>query len=89
MTRSHVANPIRCAKTLFEYGRDNIHGITFFYASKEDVNAEKEKLSDRFQSCKTVQGTRSHHQFAPVGNLLEVKRFSTCDKSTIRDLFHK
>ena len=60
---------------LFDWAKRNIKGITFFYLSSEEVQACRKKLPSRFESTKTVAGTRSHHRFVPVDNLRTVNMY--------------
>lgn len=64
---------------MFEWADQNIHGIKFIFVSNDDVqsNADKYKLVKRFSSSKTISGTRSHHNFIPVGEgKIEMRRLS-------------
>jgi hypothetical protein len=60
---------------LFDWAKKNIKGITFFYFSAAEVQACSKELQSRFESTKTVAGTRSHHRFEPVDNLGTVNMY--------------
>ena len=50
---------------MFEYCKSDIKGINFIKVSKEDIAPVRQMLSTRFESEKTIPGTRSFHHFSP------------------------
>ena len=71
-----VARAIESAKTvgqpnivngkMFEYCKSDIKGIKFIKVLKEDIAPVRQMLSTRFESVKTISGTRSFHHFSPL-----------------------
>ena len=55
---------ILTAKDAFLYCRENITGITFFYAHAHEVQTMRNDLKSRFEKGRTVPGTRSLHWFS-------------------------
>ena len=51
---------------MFEYCKSDIKGINFIKVSKEDIEPVRQMLSTRFESGKTIPGTRSFHHFSPL-----------------------
>ena len=51
---------------MFEYCESDIKGINFIKVSKEDIAPVRQMLSTRFESGKTIPGTRSFHHFSPL-----------------------
>ena len=55
----------------------NIHGIKFFFVSKEKIAEASRQLAARFKVAKTIQGMRSNHCFLPVSETeLKISRVS-------------
>ena len=64
----------------------SIKGKSFFFLTQDQIeeNAIKFKLEERFESCKTIAGTRSHHSFIPcTGNTLQMRRLSLDNSFTV------
>ena len=59
--------PILDAKAMYEFCKSDTHGINFMYTSKEEMDSVRENLSERFDDVFAVPGTRSFHQFTPLG----------------------
>ena len=57
-------NQILTTKDAFLYCRENITGITFFYAHAHEVQTVRNDLKSRFEKGSTVPGTRSFHWFS-------------------------
>ena len=57
-------NQILTAKDAFLYCRENITGITFFYAHAHEAQTVRNDLKSRFEKGSTVPGTRSFHWFS-------------------------
>jgi hypothetical protein len=75
-----VTDQILTAKQMFDWAYQHITGITFFYVSDDDVNANTQRfqLEERYASSKTISGTRSHHSFVPISmHKMEMRRLST------------
>jgi hypothetical protein len=51
---------------MFEYCEGSIKGVNFIKVRKEDMAPVRQMLVTRFESGKTVPGTRSYHHFSPV-----------------------
>ena len=56
-------NQILSMEKMFEYCKSDIKGINFIKVSKEDIAPVSQMLSTRFESGKTIPGTRSFHHF--------------------------
>lgn len=52
----------------FAWAVKNIHGISFFFVSSEDIKQHELRyaLEERYSTSKTIPGTRSHHAFVPT-----------------------
>ena len=50
---------------MFKFCQKDIDGIEFFYISKEDVSKVRLMLQERFDTTRTLPGTRRFHQFKP------------------------
>ena len=51
---------------LFEWASNNIQGIVFQYCSCTEYEEVKDQLEARFQTSRTIPGTRKLHSFIPV-----------------------
>ena len=81
-TRDQILTP----EQLFAWAEKNVHGISFFFVSSEDVrkNEIKFALEERYSAIKTVPGTRSHHCFVPTSTReLQMKRVSADEIDTL------
>ena len=58
-------NQILSMEKMFECCKSDIKGINFIKVSKEDIAPVRQMLSTRFESGKTIPGTRSFHHFSP------------------------
>ena len=70
---------ILTAMAMFEWSSKNIPGIKFFFVSNKDVdkNAQRFDLHERWESKRTIPGTRSSHCCIPTSETsLEMKRIS-------------
>lgn len=62
---------------LFDWAVENIKGITFFYATKEEYEKEAEWLNERLEKTKTIVGTHQFHCYIPTSeDTLNVKFYS-------------
>ena len=64
---------------MYDWSSQHIPGIQFLYISADDIenHETKFKLADRYDTVKTIPGTRSHHAFIPgCDNILTMKRIS-------------
>ena len=60
-------NQILSMEKMFEYCKSDIKGINFIKKiSKENIAPVRQMLSTRFESGKTIPGTRSVHHFSPL-----------------------
>ena len=70
-------NHILSAKDFFDFCTSNIAGITYFFTTKDEVEATASFLEHRFSKAMTIPGTQKHHFFAPIGNgYLEISEIS-------------
>ena len=54
--------------------KKNIKNIKLFYVAKEQIEAKKLWLEERFQQCSTIKQTMLFHAFIPIdSNTLLVK----------------
>ena len=61
-------NYILSAKQMFQYCRDKIEHITFFYIPKREMEqVERPLLELRYERGETVPGTQSYHLFYALG----------------------
>ena len=62
---------------LFEWASNNIQGTVFKYCRCAEYDEVKEQLEIRFQTCRTILGTRKLHSFVPVSyDTVQVRAFS-------------
>ena len=70
-------NHILTAKDFFDFCTSNITGVTYFFTTKDEVEATASFLEPRFSKAMTIPGTQKHHYFAPIGNgYLEISELS-------------
>lgn len=68
---------ILSAEVMFNFCKDKINGITFFYSSKEEIEETRSKNKKRYEQVSTIPGTRSLHQFIAIDkNTVGIKRCS-------------
>ena len=71
---NHILTPLQ----LYNWSRQHIYNVHFIYISSEDVASHKASTEERMSDIKTVNGSRSHHQFVPANeNALKMYRLST------------
>ena len=63
-TTSHILTPHQ----MFEWERDHVPGIHFFYVTSEDILQITPAQEERFKMAKKIPGTRNHHCFVPQEN---------------------
>lgn len=63
-TGNHILSP----QTMYKYCNENIEGINFIYISSEDLTLVRTTLKERLDTANTIPGTRSYHQFVPLGH---------------------
>lgn len=63
-----TSNQILNIDSMFTFCEGNILGIKFFKILDEDVKVHEKNLADRFESAKTISGTRQFHRFVPVSH---------------------
>ena len=64
---------------MFNYAKENIANIHFFYISDEEIciNIANYNLEKRYENCNKFYGIRSMHQFLPTSlSSFIMKRFS-------------
>ena len=78
--RRSSMNPIQTPYDFFEFVKKKFQKIQVEFISEEKIQSnEKELLSERFKSAKTIKGTRGYHSFETIsGNQTElnVRQFS-------------
>lgn len=63
-----MGNHILSPQTMYKYCNENIEGINFIYISSEDLTLVRTALKERLDTANTIPGTRSYHQFVPLGH---------------------
>lgn len=53
---------------MYDYCTENIEGIHFIYISSEELTLCRDTLKKRLDAATTIPGTRSFHQFDPLGH---------------------
>ena len=78
--RRSSMNPIQTPYDFFEFVKKKFQKVQVEFISEEKIQSnEKELLSERFKSAKTIKGTRGYHSFETIsGNQTElnVRQFS-------------
>ena len=72
-----VTNQILTPQQMFAWA---FAGIKYLYISEKAIakNFQDFALEERHARCKTIPGTRSHHNFTPISEtVLEMKRLSS------------
>ena len=78
------SDQIMTPRQLFEWCSQNIQKIQFNYVTVEDYKVEKTLLSERFNQCQSIPGTRSFHAYIPLSTsttMLKVQTFSGSERS--------
>ena len=65
----NLQNQILTLKAMFDFCVNNIEGINFIYISTDELSETRIFLNDRFVNASTISGTRSFHQFDPLGDI--------------------
>ena len=59
-------NPIQTPYEFFEFVKEKFQKVQVEFISEEKIETnEKELLSERFKSAKTIKGTRGYHSLKP------------------------
>lgn len=61
-----ISNQILTPFQLFEWGKENIPSITFFYVTQQEHIEEEKILTKRFNEAIAVTGTQKYHAFIPL-----------------------
>lgn len=61
-----VDNQILTPHQLYSWCCDNIINIKFFFVTNNEVASKKAYLQERFDTAKTITGTRDNHSFIPL-----------------------
>nr|XP_047129779.1 uncharacterized protein LOC124809818 [Hydra vulgaris] len=61
---NHILSPL----AMYKYCNENIKGINIIYISSEDLTLGRTALKERLDTANTIIGTRSYHQFVPLGH---------------------
>ena len=70
-------NQIVSPEDFFNFCNDEIKMVTSIYIPKEEIEATREKMRERYEKAKTVPGTRSFHHFVPLSHSkIATKRLS-------------
>ena len=64
--QSPLEGQILSVRQLFDWRMCNIQHITFFFVPAADVDSQRALLDDRFESARTIPGTRDNHSFVPL-----------------------
>ena len=73
---------IMTPRQLFDRVTTAIPTVHFEYCTTEDYEREQHHLEERFQTSRTIQGTRKLHSFVPILNdMLKVKPYSASSSS--------
>jgi len=68
---------ITTPRELYDWGKSNVSNVEMIYVDKEQVDNAAKKLRLRFQSAKTIIGTRENHCFLPNSQgALHIQRIS-------------
>lgn len=79
-----LAEQITSAAKMYDFCKDNIKAIKFFFVYAQDVNKVRNQLDKRFEKAKTLPGTRSMHHFTPLPNFrIGAKRLSSDEQYSI------
>ena len=65
-------NQIVSPEDFFNFCNDEIKMVTSIYIPKEEIEATREKMRERYEKAKTVPGTRSFHHFVPLSHTPQV-----------------
>ena len=72
-----LENQILTVDDMLEFCITNINTIIFYKITKETVNSRRQQLKERFETGKTVPGTRSYHHYIPISKFeISFKRTS-------------
>ena len=63
-----MGNHILSPQAMFKYCNENVEGVHFIYISSEDLTLVRNTLKKRLDTANTIPGTRSFHQFVPLGH---------------------
>ena len=80
--RAATSNQILSPYDLYSWAENNIKGVKMLFISSNDIESHTNNfdLVERYNTFKTIPGTRSYHCFIPYGNMLKLKKVSE-DKS--------
>lgn len=79
-----VNNQILTPLQLFEWGKENIPSVMFFYVTNNEYLLEEKNLEERFAEAVAVTGTQSYHAFIPVSKTKIVSDSETSDVHNIQ-----
>ena len=81
IANNHILSP----KDMFEFCNISFEIITSFFVSAEQMAVVRATSEERYKNLMSIPGTRSFHQFNPVGGLtLTMKRSSLSEKVDMR-----
>lgn len=61
-------NPILNAIDLYNFAKEFIKGVDIFYVGASVVEIATRQLIHRYETAKTISGTRSNHSFVPINS---------------------
>ena len=61
-------NPILNAIDLYNFAKEFIKGVHIFYVGASEVEIATHQLIHRYETAKTISGTRSNHSFVPINS---------------------
>lgn len=88
VTRASLKRPytehILTPQDMFKYCRENITGVQYIFVPSAEIKQMETKLTERFECCLPVKGTRSYHRYIPIsGN--QIRCFVTSAGSNFDD----
>jgi len=75
---------ILTTQDMFKYCRDNITGVKYIYVSSAEIERMETTLTERFEYCLPVKGTRGYHRYVPLSNN-QIRCFVTSKGSSFDD----
>lgn len=72
-----VENQIVTPFQLYEWGKENIPSVTFFYVTNDEYLEEEKSMKKRFSEAIAISGTQKFHGYFPLNrNKIKTKVFS-------------
>ncbi|CAF4947457.1 unnamed protein product [Pieris macdunnoughi] len=77
--QSKADDQIQTPDELFQWAKENVHGINCDFVSNEQIQRTQKKLNQRFKNALPVQGIRNCHAAIPISS--DVMRVKTSSSS--------